>query len=619
VYGWTGKLLRVDLSNNQITEESIASDILTQFMGGKGLGTYYLYKEVPAGTFPLDPENRFYLAAGPTQGTRVPITGRCAAVSKSPLTNLYIDCNMGGQLGPELKRAGYDLLIIQGQAEGPVWIKISPEELAIKDAKHLWGKTTHEVELTLKKIDPKSSVLSIGPAGEKLVKFACLTHNYFRNFARGGIGAIFGAKQLKAISILGTPGIIPTPDTDQELELVKDFTARARKAKQKKHSLHYHGTPWLVEYSNTMGMFPTYNYQTTYFTDYADIASEKLEASIDNKIKRNPCEGCIISCAWTIKKEFSWAPYDLTGEIALPEYETLGMIGGNLGLKDAESIIQINHLCNILGLDTISTGNIIGLLMELTERGLLPEKEKAEGIHFGDTQGVIQVVQKIASRKGIGNLLAEGSKNFAHRIGPEAEKLAVHVKGLEFPAWDPRGKLGLGLSFATAAAGASHLRGWPVTKEIPRTSALQVIPSLVEQQDLKILKDSLIICNFTHSIIPPLTNKDCAKIYQTVTGIKATEKAVRNIASRIWLLARLFNIREYEESPRFYDKLPPRHMEEPIPNGPMKGLTAFVSQQDFEDSLTELYRLRGCDADGKPTTKALKKLGLSRLVDKKSD
>ncbi len=618
MYGWTGKLLRVDLSNNRIKEENISSDVLSQFMGGKGLATYYLYQEVPAGSDPLGPENRFYLASGPVQATRVPITGRCAAVSKSPLTNLYIDSNMGGQLGPELKRAGYDLLIVQGQAEKPVWVQISPGETAIKDAKHLWGKTTHKVELALKKTDPKISVLSAGPAGEKLVRFACLTHNYFRNLARGGLGAVFGSKRLKAITIRGTPGFIPTPDTGKELSLVKELMARARKAKQKKHSLHYHGTPWLVEYSNTVGMFPTYNYKTTYFENYPKLTSENLESSLDNQIRRRPCENCAISCAWIIKKQFSWAQYEYTGDVALPEYETLGMIGGNLGLKDTEAIIQINHICNLLGLDTISTGNVIGLLMELTEKELLPEKEQAEGIKFGDCKGVLQTIQKIASRKGLGNLLAEGSRNFAQQLGPKAEQLAIHVKGLEFPAWDPRGKLGLGLSFATAASGASHLSGWPVTKEIPQMSALKVLPSLVEQQDLKILKDSLILCHFTHSIIPPISNKDCARIYQIATGIESTEKTVREIASRIWLLSRLFNIREYDKPPRAYDKLPPRHMKEPIPNGPMKGLTAFVSQQDFEDSLTKLYRLRGCDSDGNPTRKALQKLGLSSLVDQRT-
>ncbi|MFX1562896.1 MAG: aldehyde ferredoxin oxidoreductase family protein [Promethearchaeota archaeon] len=615
MYGWIGKLLRVDLTTNKLADEPIAPDILTQFMGGKGLGTYYLYKEVPAGADPRGPENRFFLVTGPAQATRVPITGRCAAVSKSPLTNLYIDSNMGGQLGPELKRAGYDMLILQGQAEKPVWLQISPEETAIKDAKQLWGKTTHEVELALRRKDPKISVLSTGPAGEKLVRFACLTHNYFRNFARGGLGAVFGAKRLKAITIRGSPGFSPTPDTDQELALVKELTARARKAKQKKHSLHYHGTPWLVEYANIAGMFPTYNYQTTHFEEYTKLTSDNLEASIENQIRRRPCEGCIISCAWIIKKEFPWIPYESTGDVALPEYETLGMIGGNLGLSDTEVIIQINHLCNILGLDTISTGNIIGLLMELTERELLPVKEQAEGIRFGDGKGALKLIQKIASRNGLGNLLAEGSQDFAQGIGPEAARLAVHVKGLEFPAWDPRGKLGLGLSFATAAAGASHLRGWPVTRDVPEKSARQVVPSLVQQQDLKILKDSLIICHFTHSISPQLTIQDCAQIYQTTTGVQAKEETVRDIASRIWLLARLFNIREYEESPRFYDRLPPRHMEEPIPNGPMKGLTAFVSQQDFEDSLTELYHLRGCDSDGKPTRKAIQKYGLNSLLD----
>ncbi|MFX1566537.1 MAG: aldehyde ferredoxin oxidoreductase family protein [Promethearchaeota archaeon] len=614
MYGWTGKLLRVDLSSQQIKEEAIPEGVLSQFIGGKGLGTYFLYHEVPAQIDALSPENRFYLAAGPLQGTLIPITGRCAAVSKSPLTQLYIDSSIGGYLGPELKRAGYDLLIIQGQAEKPVWVHISENQLSIEDASHLWGKTTHEVESTLRKPEPKMQVLSTGPAGERLVRLACLTHNYFRNFGRGGLGSVFGAKNLKAIGIHGPKRKIPTPNADNERETVKQLAQRARRAKEKGHSLHYTGTPWLVDYANNIGMFPTRNFQTTHFEGYTKISDESLDTIYHKNKRRTPCEGCVISCAWTVKEpDYPWVTKDVPGIVALPEYETLGLLGGNLGIDDPAMITRANYLCNRFGLDTISTGNVIGFLMELTQRGLLPKALQQNGIEFGDAEGVIKLIPQIANREGIGDQLANGVRELASELGPEATQLAIHSKGLEFPAWDPRGKLGLGLSYVTAAAGASHLRGWPSTTKPPKTSATTVLDSLIEQQNLKILKDSLVICHFTHSISPRLKMKDCVTLYSVATGEEITLEALEQTANRIWMLARMFNIREYNEAPRNHDVLPHRFMNEPIPNGPTEGYTAFTSQQDFDDSLTELYHRRGCDANGRPTKQALHDLELSAI------
>jgi aldehyde:ferredoxin oxidoreductase len=560
-------------------------------------------------------KNRFYLAAGPAQGTHVPITGRCAAVSKSPLTGLYIDSSMGGYLGPELKRAGFDLLIVQGQSEQRVLIEVHSDRHAIKDARDLWGMTTHETELTLRKHDSKTQVISTGPAGERGVGVACLTHNYFRNFGRGGLGAVFGSKNLKAITIRGEKRWLPVPDTDQERELLKHLSQRARKAKQKGHSLHYHGTPWLVDYSNNIGMFPTKNFQYTQFDGYTNITDEAIEAKYADKKRRTPCENCVISCAWTLKDpQFPDIPPISIGKVGIPEYETLGLMGGNLGIDDIAAIVRFNHECNALGLDTISTGNTIGFLMELTQKKLLPNQFKADRISFGDEKAVLNLIPKIAYREGIGDLLANGVRAFAQHLGEKAEAIAIHTKGLEFPAWDPRGKLGLGLSYATAAAGASHLRGWPSTTKPPETSAVTVLDSLIEQQNLKILKDSLIICHFTHSISPRLGIKDCAKILETVTGTPATVESVNQVADRIWLLARMFNIREYEQPPRHYDVLPPRFLHETVPEGPTKGFTAFTTKEDFAQSLTQLYQRRGCDPEGHPTETTLKALGLADIV-----
>ena len=364
-------------------------------------------------------------------------------------------------------------------------------------------------------------------------------------------------------------------------------------------------------------MFPTHNFQTTYFQNYKKINDEHLDTIFREHKRRTPCEGCVISCAWTLKNpQYSWVCKEQPGKVALPEYETLGMIGGNLGIDDPLLITQVNYLCNSFGLDTISTGIVIGFLMELTQRGLLPKRHQSEAIEFGDGKSVIELIPKIAIREGIGNYLAKGVRDFSRELGKEAQHFALHTKGLEYPAWDPRGKLGIGLSYVTAAIGASHLRGWPSTRKPPEASATTVLDTLIEQQNLKILKDALIMCHFTHSISPRLGIKDCIQIYSTVTSHKVTVEDMNQVANRIWILARMFNIREYDESPREYDKLPKRFMEEPVPDGPTEGFTAFVSQQDFEESLTEFYTQRGCDDQGHPTKTTLRDLKLAEFRDK---
>jgi aldehyde:ferredoxin oxidoreductase len=359
-------------------------------------------------------------------------------------------------------------------------------------------------------------------------------------------------------------------------------------------------------------MFPTWNFQATHFEGHKKISDESLDKVYHKNRRRTPCEGCVISCAWTVKNpDYPWVNTETPGIVALPEYETLGLMGGNLGIDDPAAITRANYVCNRLGLDTISTGNVIGFLMELTQRGLLPKALQSNGIKFGNAEGVIKLLPKIAKREGIGEQLAKGVRGFAQELGPEAKQLALHTKGLEYPAWDPRGKLGLGLSYVTAAAGASHLRGWPSTTKPPETSALGVLNSLIEQQNLKIWKDSLVICHFTHSISPRLNLKDCGTLYSVATGEDITLEAIERTANRIWMLARMFNIREFDDAPRKQDVLPYRFMNEPVPGGPTKGYTAFMSQQDFNDALTELYHRRGCDADGRPTKQVLHDLGLS--------
>ncbi len=596
------KLLRVNLSDQSIKKETIPEKVTRQYLGGVGFITYYLYKEVGAKIDPLSAGNKIIIAPGPAQGTIIPITGRYSMGAKSPLTGLFLDTSVGGFLGPEIRFAGYDLIIVEGVSPKPVYISIKNDKVEIKDASSLWGKYTHETEDTIRLMEnePKMRVMSIGPAGENKVKISCVTSDRHRNAGRGGLGAVFGSKKLKAIAVRGTSK--PTNGNKKKLEEIqKDILTRARRARRANHLLYRDGTSWLVGFANKNSQFPTRNFQTGTFEKYPKIDNNALAKY---KRKKNPCYRCIIACTEILDaSEFEW-----TNEkyIAKPEYETLGLIGGNCGIDDIETIIKANYYCNQLGLDTISTGNIIGMIMEGVEKGIIKEEEY-QHIRFGEKEVVIDLIFQIAKREGIGDIIAEGIVHASKIFN--TEQIAVHSKGLPFPAWDPRGKLGLGLSYASAAVGASHLRGWPATADIPNKSAVSVIDSLVEQQDLKTLKDCLTICHFTHSIDPPLNIDDTVEIVRAVTNWKIEKEEVVNIAKRIWIVKRLFNIREYEnKKAREYDILPPRFMVEPIPEGRAKGMKAFISEEDFNVSLSSLYSKRGLNEEGEPLKETLKLL-----------
>lgn len=596
-------LLRINLSKNMIKKENIPTKIREQYLGGTGFIAYYLNKEIPPKIDPLSSKNKIIVATGPLQGTIIPISGRYAMGAKSPLTGLFLDCNVGGFVGPELRKAGYSLIIIEGKADNPVYVSISDDHVEIKDASHLWGLTTGETENKIRETEHKKDmrVISIGPAGENLVKIACTTSDSFRNAGRGGLGAVWGSKKLKAIAIKGTKEI--KIGNEEKIEAIKkEIIQRTMKAKKDGHLLHQHGTSWLVDVANQLSQFPTRNFQSGEFEDKDKINHETFEEKYS--FKKKPCARCPIACSEILDaSSFEWTDYEY---IAKPEYETLGMLGGNCGINDSDTIIYANFVSNELGLDTISTGSAIALTMEAVEKDYLRDPMYKD-ITFGNKEKIIELINKIAKREDIGNLLAEGALAAAKKW--DCEHLAVVSKGLDFAAWDPRGKKGLGLSYATAAVGASHLRGWPSTTEIPDSSALPVIDSLITEQDLKTIKDSLTICHFTHSITPKLTLEDCKKIISALWNREIEMDEVIDIARRIWIAKRMFNVREFEPNkPREFDVLPHRFMEEPIPSGRAKGCKAFVDEHDFNKSLDTLYEKRGINQDGTPKDEEINRL-----------
>jgi aldehyde:ferredoxin oxidoreductase len=601
--GWNGRILWIDLTKKTTRVEELPREVYVNFVGGKGLGTYLLYRELKAGVNPLSPENVLFFLTGPLQGLPAPNVGRWTLVTKSPLTGLYLDTHCGGPLGREIKNAGYDAVAVTGRSESPVTLIIEDEIVKFKDAQALWGKGTQEATKILHENTVKgSAVYVIGPAGENEVLIATGCCELAHQTGRGGAGAVLGSKNLKGVVARGT-GKIEASDRGAIREVNKAVT----KVWNEKANVDFkkYGTPFLVEVSNERGQFPTKNWQNGYFEGYESITPEEMEEWYVGA--HQSCPHCIMRCTHAYRAEDPSSPGK---EIeSTTEYETLGLLGGNLGIKEAQCVFQMNYLCDDLGLDTISAGSVIGFAMEAFERGILSEEEIGFPLAFGDCEGAKKLVSMIAKKEGIGATLAKGARSAAKEIGKGSEVFVVHVKGLETAAWDPRGKKGLGLSYATADVGSSHLRGWPTTSDQPDSSALDVIASMVEQREIKILRDSLIICHFTYHF--PLSHDQNITMLRGATGIDYDEKSVSLFAQRIETLTRLFNIRE--GTSRKDDTLPPRFWEAET-HGPAEGMKAFVDQDDFEKSLDRYYELLGWNRDGVPTKEIIEKLGLTSLV-----
>ncbi|MFW9926059.1 MAG: aldehyde ferredoxin oxidoreductase C-terminal domain-containing protein, partial [Candidatus Thorarchaeota archaeon] len=419
---------------------------------------------------------------------------------------------------------------------------------------------------------------------------------------RGGCGAVLGSKNLKGLIVKGTQKVSPAdPETFSQLR--KMMTERWNEKTDS--DFKEYGTATLVEVANERGQFPTRNWRNTYFEGYESITPDQTKQWITGH--HLSCPHCIIRCTHSYKTE---DPSNPGMEVeSTPEYETFGLCGGNLGINNAQKIFQLNYLADDLGLDTISAGSAIGFAMDAFENGMLDENEIGFSAAFGDGDAALKLMRMIAFREGIGSILAKGVRQAATEIGRGSEDLAVHVKGLETAAWDPRGRKGLGLSYATADVGSSHLRGWPQTTDKPESSALDVIESMVTERDTKILTDSLIICHFTWNF--PLSRDEKIQLLNSATGLKYDDKQVSIFGQRVETLIRLFNINEGIK--RKDDVVPPKFWQaETI--GPSKGMKAFIDKDDFEKSLDQYYEYRGWNKEGVPTSGTIDKLGLSSLM-----
>jgi len=600
--GYIGKILRVDLTERRISTEKLDAEIAKKFIGGKGLGAKILYDSLKLGTDPLSPENILIFASGPLTATLAPTSARWAVVTKSPLTNIFLDCQVGGYFGAAMKLAGFDCIIMEGKADSPVYLWVHDGNAEILNAGDLWGKGCFETENTLKKrLGESAHVASIGPAGENLVRYACISVDKYRQAGRGGAGAVMGSKNLKAVAVRSASYKIEYADPEGFREAAKKALKVIRENSFIPLRRKY-GTPIWVAPVNKAALLPTRNFRTGVFEKAENISGETMRDKI--VVKDGTCYNCIIQC-WKYTHVES-GKYEVE-ELAGPEYESIALLGSDCGVGSIEAVAHASMLCDDLGLDTISTGNSIAFAMECYERGLLTA-EDTDGLElkFGNADAEIEMVKKIAYRKGLGNLLAEGVRRASKKIGDGSERFAMHVKGLEIPGYDPRGAFGMALAYATSDRGACHQRAWTVRAEIegklePRFSTKGRARFVKETQDERAMCFSLVLCDFA-----PLEVKHFVELLNKATGFNFTVEDYLKTGERIWNLTRLFNVRE--GITRKDDTLPPRFMEEPLPEGATKG--QVVTKEMLDEMLDEYYALRGWDKNGVPTEEKLKELGL---------
>jgi aldehyde:ferredoxin oxidoreductase len=607
MYAWHGKILRVNLSDGEVSTETIDPQTAKDYLGGRGWAIKYLSAEVDPKIEPLSPENKLIFATGPLTSTPTPTGNRYMVVTKSPLTGALSNSNSGGVFPTEMKRTGFDMFIIEGAAEAPVYLWIDHQQVEIRTADHIWGKDVHATEdILLAETNHKARVACIGPAGERMVKIASIMNDKHRAAGRSGVGAVMGSKNLKAVVVRGqNEPQLAEPEKMKKLNL--KVQRQVGGDIKKGSALREYGTAYVPQVTNALGIFPSYNFRTGVFPGVDNIDGPTLT---DNYLQRpKPCFKCPIACGRDTKvKEH---PYEGEGEG--PEYETIMAIGSSCGVDNLAAVTKANYLCNELGLDTISAGMTVSCAMEMYADGILTDDITEGPLEFGDADRMIALIKQTAYRQGFGDQLAEGSYRLADSYGhPE---YSITAKKLEFPGYDPRGSKGMGLLYATSNIGASHMAGDTAYTEVfgvpEKTDPLTIEgkAALVKQfEDIFAVIDATGLCVFlalrylfsdTLALFPePLTD-----FLNYATGAGYTQESLMEAGDRIYNLERLFLLEAGLS--KADDTLPKRMLEEPMPEGPAKGHVVELDQM-----LAEFYQLRGWDENGVPTTEKLEQLGI---------
>lgn len=603
--GYLGKILRVNLSDKTIRTEEIPDSWISKLMGGRGIAAKYYYNEIGPEVKPFDEENKIILMAGPLTGLPLPASTKFQLSTKSPETGHYLCSNCSGRAGSHLKQSGYDGMIIEGKADDWTYITVTDDKVEFHDASDMAGNTTTEaLDKLYEAVDDKhAGAVTVGPSAERLVKisYVCADH---RAFGRGGAGAVFGAKKLKGLVVKGT-GEIPTAD----LAKVKEIRTGAFKNLRETRANHTkYGTAQYIQPINELGCMPTRNFQTTYFEGIDKI--DHLYFYDNYKVSNSACQRCPVACGSVA--EVKEGPFK--GAKARTEYENIGLLGPNCGIDDFPAIVAANQRCDELGLDTMSGANAVALAMELFERGLITA-EDTEGIEakFGRPEALMGMLELIAERRGIGDLLAEGMKG-VEAEKPEWKPYIVHVKGMSPAAYDPRGFYGNALTYGTSSRGACHnVGGWTIRAELQSGQydrfAIEGKGELVQSiQDNRAYVDSLGICTVVRGSMKFSASPE-GDTMPAATGYDFTPELLE-IGTRIYNLERL--ILNREGITRQDDMLPDRFLKEPVPSGPIEGKA--LTEEMYNRLLDDYYSVRGWEKDGTVKPETVKKLGLEDLI-----
>lgn len=613
-FGYNCKNLRVNLSTEEISIENPEDTLYRRYMGGEGFVAYYLLKELEVGVDALSPENKLIFAAGPVTGTLIPGNGRNSVGAKSPLTGGFGEAEVGGHWGSELKRAGFDSIIFDGKAKNPVYLWVHDEKAEIKDARQLWGKDTGQVEKTIREElgDSFVRVASIGSAGEKMVRYACVINDLRNAAGRTGMGAVMGSKNLKAIAVRGHKKRleVSNPETIRQLttwlyENLEDVIGL----------LHNYGTGADLDGAVASGNLPTRNFTDGNFPNPDALDARTIKETI--RIGMEGCYACPVRCKKIVEIH---EPYSVDARYGGPEYETIAAFGSNCGVDDLKAVCKANEICNSSSMDTISAGAAVAFAMECYENGILTNKETGGlNLRFGNSEAMLRIVQQIAQRQGLGDILAEGVKRAAEKIGKGAGKFAIHVKGQELPLHEPRLKRALGLGYAISPTGADHMHNLHDTSitglgdtltNLSSLGVLEPIPlldlgprkvrALIYFTDWRVLDNCLLICDFI-----PWNYLQKTEIVRAVTGWNTTAWELMKIGERVTTMARVFNIREGFN--RGSDWLPERFFH-PLANGPLS--ITSLGAEELKKSRSTYYEMMGWDEDGVPTEGKLEELDI---------
>jgi len=609
--GWTGKLLRVNLTSGNCSVEEIPQEWLHEYIGGRGLGARYLYEEMDPTVDALSPENKLIFATGPLTGTPVPCGARYMVVTKGALTGAITTSNSGGHWGPELKFAGYDLLILEGRAPKPSYLFIYDDRVEVRDAASYWGRCVGETEDGLREETgiPNLRVACIGPAGENEVRFACIMNDKHRAAGRSGVGAVMGSKNLKAIAVRGTGGVsIAEPEAFMKSVWKMSATIAGNPARA---SFSDYGTAATIDMTQSFGGLPTNNFQKGQFDEFENLNGATIR---DTRLVANKaCFACTLACGRVCrlgdnadKYMVNMHPRNWRKAGEGPEYEAAWALGADTGVGDLDAVLKANWLCNDLGMDPISMGATLAAAMELYERGVVTDAQVEMPLNFGSAEALVRMTEATAYREGFGDELAEGSKRMGDKL--QHPEVFMGSKGQEFPAYDPRGFQGMGVAYATCNRGACHLRAWTPSIESSGDADPHTTEGksewVVHEQDRSTAHDNTGLCLFVGfagsslEMFVPCT--------AAATGVSYDIDEFVKIGERTWNLERLWNLKA--GLTKADDTLPKRLLTEAHKSGPSAGVTV-----DLDTMLPIYYEERGWDKDGVPSKEKLLELGLASL------